>query len=138
MEKMIILAVDYGERRTGLAVSDALGITAQGLDTITVKDERKLPALVAEVALSRKAERIVIGLPLNMNGTESEKSVKVRTFGEELGELTGLNVFFMDERMTSQQAHKVLQELEKKTRGNKELIDKISATLILQDYLKGI
>jgi putative holliday junction resolvase len=138
MGKMIILAVDYGERRTGLAVSDALGITAQGLDTITVKDERKLPSLVAEVALSRKAERIVIGLPLNMNGSESEKSVKVRTFGEELGELTGLKVFFMDERMTSQQAHKVLQELEKKTRGNKELIDKISATLILQDYLKGI
>ena len=138
MEKMIILAVDYGERRTGLAVSDALGITAQGLDTISVKDERKLPSLVAEVALARKTERIVIGLPLNMNGTESEKSLKVRTFGEELKELTGLPVFFMDERMTSQQAHKVLQELEKKTKGNKELIDKISATLILQDYLKGI
>ena len=135
---MIVLAVDYGERRTGIAVSDALGITAQGLDTIETKDENKLPSLVAETAFSRKAERIVIGLPLNMDGSESEKSVKVRDFGSKLKELTGLPVFFMDERMTSSQAHKVLHELEKKTRGNKELIDKISATLILQDYLKTI
>jgi putative holliday junction resolvase len=133
---MRILAIDFGERRTGLAVSDELGITAQGLDTVEVKDEALLPEIIAKIALEKNVGEIVIGLPLNMDGTESEKSKKVREFGAVLSEKTSLPVFYRDERMTSMQAHRVMNEMNKKTFGNKKLIDRISATLILQDYLK--
>ena len=135
---MRILAVDYGERRTGLAVSDELGITAQGLDTIEVKDEEEIPALVAERAKNLRVGRIVVGLPLNMDGTESEKSIKVRKFGEKLGENTSVPVVFWDERMTSLQAKRVIHEMGKKTYKNKQVIDRISATLILQEFMKTL
>ena len=130
-----VLAVDYGERRTGVAVSDELGITAQGLDTITVKDEADIPQRIAAIAADRDVGTIVLGLPLNMNGTESEKSTKVREVAEVLRELTGCPVVLWDERMTSLQAQRVMQELSMKTRGNKGHVDRIAATLILQEYL---
>ena len=133
---MKILAVDYGERRTGLAVSDDLGITAQGLETIVAEDESEIIALVARAAEETGAEKIVVGLPLNMNGTESEKSKKVREFGAELARVTSMPVVFRDERLTSIQARRVLLEMGKKTYKNKSEIDRISATLILQEFLK--
>lgn len=133
---MKILAVDYGERRTGLAVSDDLGITAQGLETIVVRDESEITALVARAVEETGAEKIVVGLPLNMNGTESEKSKKVREFGVDLARVTSMPVVFRDERLTSIQAKRVLREMGKKTYKNKSEIDRISATLILQEFLK--
>ena len=132
------LAVVYGERRTGFAVSDKMGMTAQGLDTIEVKVETEIPDLVVQKVKDTGAETIIIGLPLNMDGTESEKSRKVREFGAILAKKTSLPIVFWDERMTSMQAQRVMKELNKKTHGNKPLIDKISATLILQEYLKTI
>ena len=135
---MRILAVDYGERRTGVAVTDELGITAQGLDTIEIDDEGEILDRVAKLAEETNAGRIVIGLPLNMDGTESEKSQKVRRFGAELEKITDRRVIFWDERMTSMQAKRVMRELDLKTHKNKPVIDKISATLILQEYLKTI
>ena len=135
---MRILAVDYGERRTGIAISDELGITAQGLETIEVKDESEIPSLVARIVSDKKAEKIVVGLPLNMNSSESEKCIKVREFGALLAEKTNIPVVFWDERLTSVQAKRVMRELNKKTYRNKQMVDKISATLILQEYLKTI
>lgn len=135
---MRILAVDYGERRTGVAVSDELGITAQGLDTIEIADESEILSRVARLAEDTNADKVVIGLPLNMDGSESEKSEKVRQFGAQLEDITKKQVVFWDERMTSMQAKRVMQELEIKTYKNKPLVDKISATLILQEYLKTI
>ena len=135
---MKILAVDYGERRTGLAISDELGIAAHGLDTIEIDDESELSARIARIAKETGVEKIVIGLPLNMNGTESEKSRKVRKFGALLADELSLPVVFWDERMTSVQAHRVLKEMGKKTYKNKSRIDRISATLILQEFLKTI
>jgi len=135
---MKILAVDYGERRTGLAVSDDLGITAQGLETIVAEDESEIIALVARAAEETGAEKIVVGLPLNMNGTESEKSKKVREFGAELARVTSMPVVYRDERLTSIQAQRVLHEMGKKTYKNKSEIDRISATLILQEFLKTL
>ena len=135
---MRILAVDYGERRTGIAISDELGITAQGLETIEVKDESEIPSLVARIVSDKKAEKIVVGLPLNMNSSESEKCIKVREFGALLAEKTNIPVVFWDERLTSVQAKRVMRELNKKTYRNKQMVDKISATLILQEYLKKI
>lgn len=135
---MRILAVDYGERRTGIAISDELGITAQGLKTIEVKDESEIPSLVAHIVRDTKAEKIVVGLPLNMDSSESEKCIKVREFGALLAEKTNIPVVFWDERLTSVQAKRVMHELNKKTYRNKKLVDTISATLILQEYLKTI
>lgn len=135
---MRILAVDFGERRTGLAISDELGITAQGLDTIVVRTEDEILPRVAEVARDRGAGRIIIGLPLNMDGSESEKSRKVRAFGEALARETALPVVFWDERMTSMQAHRIMHEMEMKTGRNKPLVDRITATLILQEYMKTL
>lgn len=135
---MRVLAVDYGERRTGLAVSDELGITAQGLDTLVVKEEGELLEKVAGVVRETGADTIVIGLPLNMDGTESDKSRKVRAFGASLGERTGAKIVYWDERMTSVQAQKVMREMSVKIRGRKERIDRIAATLILQEYLKTV
>jgi putative holliday junction resolvase len=129
------LAIDYGERRTGLAVSDELGITAQGLDTLVLKDGEDAAARVAQVVEQYDADPVVIGLPRNMDGSESDKSAKVREFGARLGELTGRRILYLDERMTSLQAQRVMREMSVKTRGNKEQIDRIAATLILQDYL---
>ena len=79
-----------------------------------------------------------MGLPLNMDGTESVKSKKVRNFGRILEKETSLPVVYWDERMTSMQAHRVLRSVGKKIYGNKHVIDKISATLILQEYMKTI
>ncbi len=135
---MRILAVDYGERRTGIAISDELGITAQGLKTIEVKDESEIPSLVAHIVSDKKAEKIVVGLPLNMDSSESEKCVKVREFGALLAEKTNIPVVFWDERLTSVQARRVMHELKIKTYRNKQMVDTISATLILQEYLKTI
>jgi putative holliday junction resolvase len=135
---MRILAVDYGERRTGLAATDDLGITAQGLDTIIARCDEDILCRIAETAHRLDAERIVLGLPLNMNGTESEKSLKVRVFGEELERATGRTVVFWDERMTSMQAHRVMRETKRKIRGNKPVVDTISAVLMLQEYLKTL
>ena len=135
---MRILAVDYGERRTGLAVSDELGITAQGLDTVTVRDEGEILERVAAAVAEYRAETVVVGLPLNMNGTESEKSLKVRVFADALAQRTGAAVVFRDERMTSLQATRVMHETGRKTKGNKGIVDRISATILLQEHLKTL
>ncbi len=135
---MKLLAIDYGEKRTGVAVSDDLGISAHGLDTIVLKGEEELAGRIAEIVKNRAIEKIVIGLPLNMNGTESEKSEKVRAFAAKLENDCGLPVVLWDERMTSMQAQRVMQEMGVKTKGNKEDIDRIAATLMLQEYMKTL
>jgi len=134
---MRVLAVDYGERRTGIAVSDPRGITAQGLDTIMVERESLIPKLVMEKAREYNVGKIVVGLPLNMDGTESEKSAKVRAFGHDLEKESGIPVVYYDERMTSLRAQQTLREMERKTEGNKHLIDRIAATILLQDYMQS-
>jgi putative holliday junction resolvase len=135
---MRVLAVDYGERRTGLAVSDELGISAHGLDTIEAVDEAEIPSRVAQTAKETGAKKIVVGLPLNMDGTESEKSKKVREFADILSREISVPVVFWDERMTSIQAQRIMNEMEVKTYKNKNMIDRISATLILQEFMKTI
>ena len=135
---MRILAVDYGERRTGLAVSDEMGITAQGLETLMCATEEEIPYEVVRIAGELGVERIILGLPLNMNGSESEKSLKVRKIGEILKQQLNVPVIFWDERMSSLQAQRVMRELGVKPKGRKKNVDRISATLMLQEYLKSI
>jgi putative holliday junction resolvase len=135
---MRIIAIDYGERRTGLAVTDELGITAQGLDTIVAASEEEVLKKVIQIVKDYGVGKILLGLPLNMNGSESEKSQKVRAFGETLQSETSLPVIYWDERMTTMQAKRVMAELEKKSFGNKNMIDRISATLMLQEYMRTL
>ena len=133
---MRVLSIDYGERRTGLAITDELGITAQGLDTIIAASEEDVLRKVVEIVRKYEAGKILLGLPLNMNGSESEKSEKVRAFGKALEMETSLPVVYWDERMTSMQAKRVMAEMEMKSYGKKHLLDRISATLMLQEYMK--
>ena len=131
----IILGVDYGDARTGLAVSDRLGLLASGAGCIKCEGFKKAAAAVAEAAKEHKAELIVVGNPINMNGTEGPRSEKCRAFAEALGELTGIPIELFDERLTTVSAHKFLNETNTRGKKRKAAVDELSATIILQDYL---
>lgn len=127
-----LLALDLGEKRVGIAVSDPLNITAQGLETI--KREGALEAvksLVAEYGISK----IIVGMPLNMDGTKGEGTRKSEEFAEVLGKAISIDVELVDERLTSAQGERVLLEADVSRRKRKSKIDKIAAQLILQAYL---
>jgi len=132
-----ILAIDYGQKRVGLAVTDMLHITANGLDTVLVNDV--LDYLQKYIA-KEPVERFVVGLPTQLNGQESESMQYIRPFVTGLKrKFPDIDVVYVDERFTSVLAHKAMLEggLKKKARQNKELVDKISATIILQSYLES-
>ncbi|MBR3436377.1 MAG: Holliday junction resolvase RuvX, partial [Lachnospiraceae bacterium] len=108
-----VIGLDYGSRTVGVSVTDALGITVQPLETITRKEENKLRrtcARVEEIIKELGVAEIVVGLPLHLDGEESESSVKARAFGEMLSRRTGLPVFYQDERLTTVEADGILSE----------------------------
>lgn len=135
---MRILGLDFGSKTCGVAVSDPLGITAQGLETIVRKEENKLrrtlariEALIAEYGVTR----IVLGLPLNMNDTIGPRAEKTLLFKEQLERRTGLPVVLWDERLTTVEAEAVLIESGVRREDRKKYVDKLAAVLILQGYL---
>ena len=125
-----VLAIDPGERRVGLAVSDALGITAQGLDTFDRRDG-DLMAHVETLARDYEITLIVVGNPLSMSGRESEGSVRAGALARALQTRLSLPVELWDERLSSAEAHRVL----KGSRADKGAVDRLSAVIILQGYL---
>ena len=132
-----ILAIDYGQKRVGLAVTDPLQITANGLDTVL--SHEVLDYLVKYIA-REPVEKFVIGLPKQMNGQESESMQYIRPFVVGLQRrFPDIELIYVDERFSSVLAHKTMLDagLKKKDRQNKELVDKISATIILQSYLES-
>ena len=132
-----ILAIDYGQKRVGLAVTDPLQIIATGLDTVLVHE---LSVYLETYMANNTIEKIVIGLPRQMNGEESESMQYIRPFAKGLErKYPNIEIVFVDERFTSVLAHKTMLEggLKKKDRQNKALVDKISATIILQTYLES-
>jgi putative Holliday junction resolvase len=132
---MRIAGLDVGEVRIGVAVSDELGIAAHGVGVVRrVGGRRDLEALVAMLA-PYAPERLVVGLPLNMNGSEGPQAARVRAFAAELAAHTGLPVEFWDERLTTVAAGRVLLEADVSRRRRRGLVDKVAATLILQTYL---
>ncbi len=136
---MSIIGLDYGSRTVGVAVTDALGLTVQPLETIERKEENKLRrtyARIEELAKERNAELIVVGLPLNIDGTEGERSLLARQFSEKLSARTGLPVCLQDERLTTVEADEILAECGRKRETRKEVIDQLAACLILRDYLE--
>ena len=130
--------MDYGSRTVGIAVSDPLGLTAQGLETVTRKAENKLRrtcARIEELVRGYGASLIVLGYPLNMNDTEGERVEKVKEFKEMLERRTLLPVFLMDERLTTVEADRILSETGVAHSARKAQIDKMAAAIILQTWL---
>lgn len=137
---MRIMGLDYGSVTVGVAVSDALGITAQAHSTITRKQENKLRktfAAIEEIIAEYKIEKIVLGLPKNMDDSLGERALMTITFKEKLEKRVGLPVILWDERLTTWQADKILDETEfsKDRTERKKVIDQIAAQLILQSYM---
>jgi putative Holliday junction resolvase len=128
-------ALDVGEARVGVAVSDELGITAQGIGVVQrVGGRRDLEALAALLAPYAPG-RLVVGLPLNMNGSEGPQAAKVRAFAERAGGHLGIPVEFWDERLSTVAAERALLEADLSRRRRRQVIDQVAATIILQAYL---
>ena len=135
---MRILGLDFGSKTVGVAVSDGLLLTAQGVETIERKDENKLRktcARIEELIAEYEITEIVLGLPKNMNNTEGERVEKTKAFGEMLERRTGLPVHYWDERLTTVAAEQILMESGVRRENRKTVIDKVDAGLILQGYL---
>lgn len=133
---MIILSVDYGDTRTGLAVCDKFEMLASPVAVINEKDAEKLAHTVSEKAAELKAQQIVVGLPKNMDGTEGFRADACRHFAELLYDLTGLPVDLQDERLTTVSAHGILNETNTRGKKRKAVVDAVSAVLILEDYIR--
>ena len=132
---MIILGVDFGDRRTGLAVSDASCFLASGICTVTGDGKRAVARKIANIAQERKCELIVVGIPINMDGSHGPRAQKCHDFGELLAEYTALPVEYMDERCTTVEAHSFLNETNTRGKARKSVVDTLAAEIILQDYL---
>jgi len=132
---MRILALDLGKRRIGIAISDELGITAQGMPTILRKNNRTDLAALDRIVKERGVDRILIGNPLHMSGDAGVQSEAARQFGELVGRYTGQEVKLWDERLTTVEASRVLRSsgigIEKRARA----VDQLSAVILLQSYL---
>lgn len=138
---MRIMGLDYGSKTVGVAISDALKITAQGIETIERKEENKLRktlARIEELAKEYEVETIVLGFPKNMNNTLGERAEKTLELKEMLERRTGLPVVLWDERLTTVSAERILMESNVRREDRKKYIDKIAAVFILQGYLDSI
>lgn len=132
---MIILGIDLGRARTGVAVCDANEMLASPVEVVHEHSRQRLLERLAVLAEARGAAQIVVGLPRNMDGSEGESAQNARAFGAELGEKTGLPVAFSDERGTSITAHGFLNETNTRGKRRRAAVDAVAATIILQDYL---
>lgn len=135
---MRILGLDFGSKTVGVALSDPLMLTAQGVETIERKDENKLRktcARIEELVTLYSVETIVLGYPKNMNNTEGDRAEKTKEFAGMIERRTGLPVILWDERLTTVAANQILMESGVRREGRKAVIDKIAACLILQGYL---
>ncbi len=133
-----VLALDLGEVRVGVAVSDPLGITSQGLETISVKSKRQLMGEIAAVVREQSAGEIVLGWPVNMDGTAGPGAREAEKFAEELRRKFKIPVILRDERLSTAQAEKMMLEGNLSRAKRRKRIDRVAAQLILQNYLASI
>lgn len=129
------MGLDVGDVRIGVAVSDLLMITAQGLLSYTRKSEEEDIAYLADLAQKQDVDTIVCGLPKNMNGTLGEQAEKVQRFAEKLKEATGLRLTYWDERLSTKSATRTLLEADVSRKKRKTVVDKLAAVYILQGYM---
>lgn len=133
-----ILALDLGKRRIGLAISDPLGLTAQGLPNLDRTNKRSDLAALARLAREREVGLILMGNPINMGGAEGRQSGWVREFAASLEGYTGLPIRFWDERLTTVEAHRVLRSSGISIEKRAAAIDRLSAVILLQSYLDSL
>lgn len=132
---MKIMCIDYGETRTGIAFCDKKEVLASPHSVITEKYQPKLIEKIIELAETENAEKIVIGLPRNMDGSYGFRSEVCKELGEELSKKCSLPVEYQDERLTTVMAHEILSANNVKGKKRKETVDAVSAVMILQSYL---
>lgn len=133
------MGIDFGDSRIGIAVSDPLGWTAQGIETLEWKGSMERPAeRIKQLATEYGVQKIVMGFPRNMNGTVGPRGEKTQEFIDILAGLTGLEIVKWDERLTTVAAHRTMHEVGMKTSKKKLFVDRIAAVLILQGYLDSI
>lgn len=135
---MRTMGLDYGSKTVGVAVSDALGITAQGVEIIRRKSEKRLRQTLARIdalIAEYQVELIVLGFPKNMNNTIGDRAEKSLEFQKILEKRTGLPVVMWDERLTTVEAHRTMAETKVRREDRKKYVDELAAMLILQGYL---
>lgn len=135
---MRIMAIDFGDARIGLAVSDAMGILCGEAWTMEEWNMERAALRIAEVAKERGVERLVLGLPKNMDGSEGPRAEKSREFKAMLEAESGLPVVLWDERRSSIEAHAILHASGKKEKKHRKTVDAVAASLILEGYLGSI
>ena len=138
---MRVLGLDYGSKTVGVAVSDPLGLTAQGVETVWRKQENKLRrtlARIEEIISEYQVTEIVLGYPKNMNNTIGERAQKSLEFKEMLERRTGLEVIMWDERLTTVEANRTLMEASVRRENRKQYLDQLAAVFILQGYLDSL
>lgn len=134
---MRILGIDYGDRRIGLAVSDELQITAQALGTYEVANDKTDEKYFTKLVADLRIEKIVLGLPLRMDGTPGSRVDKTKAFAKWLKGFLDIPIVYWDERLTTKEAMGILNQQNIKGRTKKELKDRISAVIILSNFLES-
>lgn len=132
---MVILSVDYGDMRTGIAVCDRMEMLASPVTVITQSYAPKVIAEIEKIVSQYKPEMIVVGLPKNMDGTFGERAEKCKAFADDLSEKTGIKTVMWDERLTTVSAHRALNATNVRGKKRKEVVDAVSAVMILESYL---
>jgi len=131
------MAVDYGTKRVGIALTDSLKITAQPYKTLAAKRNDQLIAAITHIVREEDVEKIIVGLPLHMDGSVSPSADKARIFAEKLSRACSIPVFMWDERLTTVEAERILREkLALSSRKIKHIRDKLAAALLLESYLE--
>ena len=132
---MRILGLDYGTKRVGVAISDELGLTAQGIATIAVRNRRQLIGEIERIVRARTVEAIVLGYPLRLDNSEGIQCEKVKSFARSLSMRLSVPVVLHDETLTTKDAEEILRNGGIRGKRRKEAVDKLAAALILQSYL---
>lgn len=132
---MRVMAVDYGDARTGVAISDATGMLAGFTTVIHSRKEEVVAEELAKLARERQVDEVVMGFPRNMDGTEGPRAERYRAFAARLEDAAGLPVTLWDERRTTIEAHQILHASGKRMKNHKNTVDAVAATLILEGYL---
>lgn len=134
---MIILSVDYGDKRTGIAVCDKLEMLASPVCVINEWNPEALAEKIVSVACEKKAEMIVVGLPMNMDGSKGFRAEACENLGELIASRTEIPVSFWDERLTTVSAHRILSENNVRGKKRKNVVDAVAAEIILQDFIES-
>ena len=132
---MRVMAVDYGDARTGVAISDALGMLAGFTTVIHSRKPDQVAQEIGKLVSEHRVEELVMGFPRNMDGTEGPRAELYRAFAAQVGQVTGLTPVLWDERRTTVEAHNILHASGKRMKQHKKTVDAVAATLILEGYL---